>query len=147
MRAPNPEIFSIGPFTVYWYGVLIVTGATLAAWIASRLSRRNGHDPEIAWNLLIVCLVTGIIGARLYHVIDEWAYYRQNLAFRNAEIDILQHPFTIYIIPESNLIEHNFLIEGMNLLCIFSLFDFFLIVQHFIDSVHGCQTFLDMIIS
>jgi len=79
MRAPNPEIFSIGPFTVYWYGVLIVTGATLAAWIASRLSRRNGHDPEIAWNLLIVCLVTGIIGARLYHVIDEWAYYRQNL--------------------------------------------------------------------
>jgi phosphatidylglycerol:prolipoprotein diacylglycerol transferase len=44
----------------------------LAAYITSKLSSRNGHDPEIAWNLLIVCLVTGIIGARLYHVVDKW---------------------------------------------------------------------------
>ncbi|NLG28685.1 MAG: prolipoprotein diacylglyceryl transferase [Chloroflexi bacterium] len=78
MRAPDPRLFSIGPFTVYWYGVLIVTGATLAAYITSRLSRRNGHNPDIAWNLLIVLLVTGIIGARLYHVVDKWEYYRQN---------------------------------------------------------------------
>jgi len=73
---PDPVLFRIGPVTVYWYGVLIVTGAVLAAWIASRLSSRNGHNPEIAWNLLIVCLFAGVIGARLYHVLSSWDYYR-----------------------------------------------------------------------
>jgi len=75
---PNPVFLRIGPITIYWYGVLIVAGAMLAAHIASRLSRRNGHNPEVAWNLLLVVLVTGIIGARLYHVISSWGYYRQH---------------------------------------------------------------------
>ncbi len=73
-------LFRIGPISIYWYGVLIVTGAVLAAWIASRLARRNGHDPEIAWNLLIVCLFAGVIGARVYHIISSWDYYRANPA-------------------------------------------------------------------
>jgi len=69
---PNPMIFRVGPIAVYWYGVLIVTGAMLAAYLAGKLASRNGHDPELAWNMLIVCLITGIIGARLYHVVDKW---------------------------------------------------------------------------
>ena len=73
---PNPVLLRIGPVAIYWYGVLIVTGAMLAAHIASRLSRRNGHDPEIAWNLLLVCLLTGVIGARIYHILSSWEYYR-----------------------------------------------------------------------
>lgn len=74
---PNPVFLKIGPVAIYWYGVLIVTGAMLAAQVASYLSSRNGHDPEIAWNMLIVLLLTGIIGARLYHVASAWDYYRQ----------------------------------------------------------------------
>jgi phosphatidylglycerol:prolipoprotein diacylglycerol transferase len=60
---------------VYWYGVLIVGGAMLAAYIASKLSSHNGHDPEIAWNLLLLLLLTGVIGARLYHILSSWSYY------------------------------------------------------------------------
>jgi len=77
---PNPVIFRIGRFTVYWYGVLIVVGAMLAAHLASKLSRRNGHDPEIAWNLLLVVLITGILGARLYHIASAWEYYAEHPA-------------------------------------------------------------------
>ena len=72
---PNPVLVKIGPISIYWYGVLIVSGAMLAAHIASKLSRRNGHNPDVAWNLLLVCLVTGIIGARIYHIISSWEYY------------------------------------------------------------------------
>jgi len=75
---PNPVLFRLGPIAIYWYGVLIVGGAMLAAHIASKLSRRNGHDPEIAWNLLLVCLLTGVIGARIYHIISSWEYYRMH---------------------------------------------------------------------
>lgn len=72
---PDPVFLRLGPITVYWYGVLIVAGAMLAAYIVSKLSSRNGHDPEIAWNLLIVALFSGIIGARIYHIISSWDYY------------------------------------------------------------------------
>lgn len=75
---PNPVFLRIGPFTIYWYGLLIVIGATLAAHIASRLSSRNGHDPELAWNLLIVVLIAGILGARIYHIVSSWDYYSAN---------------------------------------------------------------------
>ncbi len=74
---PDPVLVRLGPITIYWYGVLIVSGAMLAAYIASKLSARNGHDPELAWNLLIVVLFTGIIGARIYHIISSWDYYVQ----------------------------------------------------------------------
>jgi phosphatidylglycerol---prolipoprotein diacylglyceryl transferase len=76
---PNPVLLRIGPISIYWYGVLIVSGAMLAAQIASKLSSRNGHDPEIAWNLLLVLLVAGVIGARIYHIISWWEYYRVHL--------------------------------------------------------------------
>ena len=75
---PDPVLIRIGPIAIYWYGVLIVSGAVLAAYIASRLSSRNGHDPEISWNLLLVVLFTGVIGARIYHIISSWDYYRMN---------------------------------------------------------------------
>lgn len=75
---PNPVFLRIGPLTIYWYGVLIVIGALLATYLASYLSRRNGHDPEIAWNMLVILLITGVLGARAYHVISSWDYYRAN---------------------------------------------------------------------
>ena len=75
---PNPVLLRLGPVTVYWYGVLIVGGAMLAAHIASKLSSKSGHDPEIAWNMLLVLLFTGIIGARIYHIISSWDYYKLN---------------------------------------------------------------------
>jgi len=79
---PSPVLVRIGPIAIHWYGVLIVTGAMLAAYLASKLSSRNGHDPEIAWNLLLVCLVSGVIGARIYHIISgsNWEYYRAHPA-------------------------------------------------------------------
>jgi len=56
--------------------VLIVSGAMLAAQISSWLSRRNGHNPEIAWNMLLVLLLAGILGGRVYHILSSWDYYR-----------------------------------------------------------------------
>ncbi|NLV73893.1 MAG: prolipoprotein diacylglyceryl transferase [Chloroflexi bacterium] len=75
---PNPVLFRIGSISIYWYGVLIVLGSLLATQLASNLSRRNGHDPEIAWNMLVVLLICGVVGGRIYHVISAWEYYRAN---------------------------------------------------------------------
>ncbi|OQA46519.1 MAG: Prolipoprotein diacylglyceryl transferase [Chloroflexi bacterium ADurb.Bin325] len=81
----NPIILDLGPFQVTWYGLLIVTGAVIAAWIATKEAARRGEDPEHVWNVLTWCLIFGIIGARLYHVFSSptgnfagWSYYREN---------------------------------------------------------------------
>ena len=80
-----PIAFRLGPFAVHWYGIIIVTAVLVAAYVASLEARRRGQDPDHAWNALLLCLVLGIIGARLYHVFSSprggmmgWNYYRQN---------------------------------------------------------------------
>jgi phosphatidylglycerol:prolipoprotein diacylglycerol transferase len=81
----NPVLIKIGGLEVHWYGVLIVLGALLAAWLSTKEAERRGEDPEHVWNLLTWVLILGIIGARLYHVFSTptgnfvgWAYYREH---------------------------------------------------------------------
>jgi phosphatidylglycerol:prolipoprotein diacylglycerol transferase len=52
-----------------FYGILIVTGAVLGAFLATREAKRRGHDPEVVWDLLIYLMIGGIIGARLWHIL------------------------------------------------------------------------------
>lgn len=80
----NPVIFEIGPFALQWYGIFIVGGAVIAAWLSARNAERAGENPDHIWNLLAWTLILGIIGARLYHVFSSpadaqgWSYYREN---------------------------------------------------------------------
>ena len=91
----NPIVLKLGPLQVHWYGLLIVGGAVLAAWISTKEAARRGEDPDHVWNLLTWGLIFGIIGARLYHVFSTptgnfagWAYYREHpieiIAFWNG---------------------------------------------------------------
>ncbi len=71
MSSPvDPILFQFGPFIIRWYGLLIVGGALAAAYIATLEAKRKQEDPDHVWNLLIWCLILGILGARLYHVLS-----------------------------------------------------------------------------
>jgi len=85
----NPLLFEVGPFAVRWYGLLIVSGALAAAYIAGIEARRKNEDPDHAWNLLIWCLIFGIIGARLYHVFSSPAGTNRGFNYY-----FFEHPFT-----------------------------------------------------
>lgn len=65
----NPVAFRIGPLAVHWYGIFIVTGALAAAFVAQSEAKRRGHNPNHVWDALALCLLFGIVGARLYHVL------------------------------------------------------------------------------
>jgi phosphatidylglycerol:prolipoprotein diacylglycerol transferase len=67
----NPILIQVGPFIVRWYGLLIVLGALAAAYIGTFEAKRRRENPEHPWNLLMWCLILGIIGARLYHVLSS----------------------------------------------------------------------------
>lgn len=53
---------------IYFYALVIISGALLGAFLASREAKRRGYNPEIIWDVLPWILIAGIIGARLWHV-------------------------------------------------------------------------------
>lgn len=75
---PSEIAFELGPFEIRWYGITFALGVLAATWLASVEARRKGDDPEYAWQAVPVLLVTGLIGARLYHVIDRWEFFQDN---------------------------------------------------------------------
>ena len=82
--------FTLGPFAVGWYGIMITTAAVAAIALTFVEARRRGQDREHVLNLALVVLPMGIIGARLYHVVDRWEFYSQNpsLIFGGAGLGI-----------------------------------------------------------
>jgi phosphatidylglycerol:prolipoprotein diacylglycerol transferase len=56
---------------VYGYGVMLVIGFFGAVALAKFLARRSGLDPEIFVNAALVALVSGVLGARLSHVLEN----------------------------------------------------------------------------
>lgn len=75
----NPVAFSIGFFNVYWYGILIGCGFMLALLFALKSLKRFGIDRDGYIDCVLIGLVGGIVGARLYYVIFRWDYYAQHL--------------------------------------------------------------------
>jgi len=75
------KIFGIN-FALRWYGVLVMLGVMVAAWIAEREYTRRGENGEHIWNSLIWALPVGVVGARLWYVANATlggnSYYMDN---------------------------------------------------------------------
>ena len=61
-----------------WYSFLIVLGAALAIWLASREEQRAGLPKDTVVDLSLWLLPFGIIGARIYYVIFSWDAFRND---------------------------------------------------------------------
>lgn len=94
----DPVIFSFKLFNfevaLRWYGVLVMVGVVVGALWAEREIRRRGENGEIVWDAMIWLLPAGIIGARLWYVVNSIlggnSYYIEN-------------PGRIFNIPEGGL--------------------------------------------
>ncbi|HSM24702.1 MAG TPA: prolipoprotein diacylglyceryl transferase [Anaerolineaceae bacterium] len=64
-----PEGFYIGKLFIHFYGVIIMFGAVLAAWLSTVEAKRRGYNPEIVWDMMPWLLIAGIIGARIWHIL------------------------------------------------------------------------------
>ncbi len=65
----NPVAFSIGGFSIYWYGICIALGMSLGLVYFFYASKKVGIDPDRGLDVIIVSGIAAIIGARLYYVI------------------------------------------------------------------------------
>lgn len=110
----DPVIFSFKLFNwdivLRWYGVLVMLGAVVGAWWAEKEIRRRGENGEVIWDAMILVLPAGIIGARLWYVVNNIlggsTYYTDN-------------PIKIINIPEGGLHFFGGLLFGVIALAIF----------------------------
>ncbi|MHC4591693.1 MAG: prolipoprotein diacylglyceryl transferase [Planctomycetota bacterium] len=62
----------VGAFPVKSYGFMIVCGFLLCLWLLQRRGKRMGLDPLALFDLAVAALLGGLVGARLFYVIDNW---------------------------------------------------------------------------
>ncbi len=90
----DPEIFSLGPIHVRYYGLLFAMGFMLGYYIIERMFKSEGIQQEWLDKLFMYVVIATIVGARLGHVIFYgWDYYSQ-------------HPGDIIKIWEGGLASH-----------------------------------------
>ncbi|UCG54364.1 MAG: prolipoprotein diacylglyceryl transferase [Dehalococcoidia bacterium] len=77
----DPVAFTIGSLEIRWYGLMIALGVfILVLWTFWQVRKHWPSFPsDRVLALAIVGIPSGIIFARLIHVIDKWEYYSQNL--------------------------------------------------------------------
>jgi phosphatidylglycerol:prolipoprotein diacylglycerol transferase len=59
------------------YGVMLLLAVVAAVALAARQAYRMGLDPEIIFSLAITVFVGGIIGARLFFVVQYWDRFQR----------------------------------------------------------------------
>jgi len=67
----DPVIFSVGPVSLHWYGMMYIAGFLFAMWLAVRRARRpgSGWTQIDAENLLFASFVGVIVGGRVGYVV------------------------------------------------------------------------------
>lgn len=105
---PTPEIFTVGSFTIRWYGLFFALSFLFGYLILLRFFRKEGIPVRILDELTTYMVLATIIGARLGHVFFyDWSEYKK-------------YPFTILKIWEGGLASHGAAIGIILALLIFS---------------------------
>lgn len=72
----HPIIFSIGPFAVRGYGLMLAigffTGILFAAWRAKKM----GENPDHVFNLSVWLVISSLLGARIYYILTHFSEFR-----------------------------------------------------------------------
>ena len=67
----NPIAFSIGSFSVRWYGLMYVVGITIGLLVAWPYAKWKGFTEDQLEKVVYWAVPAGLVGARLYYVIQQ----------------------------------------------------------------------------
>ena len=72
------DLFSIGPFTVHGYGLMITIGVLAALFIAEARAKKRDINADVLYPLTLVCVGFGFAGAKVLFCIVEWRQFFKN---------------------------------------------------------------------
>jgi prolipoprotein diacylglyceryl transferase len=84
----NPEIFSIGSFSIRWYGLLFASGFLVGQRIMAHIFRKEGLKETLLDSLLLTMVITTVVGARLGHFL----FYEPEVLLKNP-LQVITPPF------------------------------------------------------
>ena len=74
----QPEI-ELGPVTLQTFGLMLALGFLVAGIFAAKYLKELGRPAEWAYEMVFAALVGGIVGARLWAVIENWDEAKDDL--------------------------------------------------------------------
>lgn len=76
---PDPELLSVGSFSIRWYGVLFATGFFIGYFIVKDFFKREALSMKLLDKLATYLVIATVVGARLGHCLFyEPSYYLSN---------------------------------------------------------------------
>jgi phosphatidylglycerol:prolipoprotein diacylglycerol transferase len=103
----NPIAFSVLGFDVRWYGILIGSGMIIALLLGQYTCKVKGLDYDTILNIALLAIPIGIVGARVYYVIFDWASYKND-------------PIQVFNVRGGGLAIHGGLIFGLSAALIYT---------------------------
>lgn len=75
----DPILLEVGGIAILrWYSLAITIAIFVSVWLIDREFKRKGMDTSHYGGIATWTIVLGILGARLFHVIDDWGFYSDN---------------------------------------------------------------------
>lgn len=74
-----PYLFKIGNFELRIYSLMIIIGLLLTLYITRKKMEKMGYQQEYFENMIIVVFIAALLGARIYYVMFNWEYYKNDL--------------------------------------------------------------------
>ncbi|MEW2384861.1 prolipoprotein diacylglyceryl transferase [Micromonospora sp. NPDC047707] len=71
LPSPTTAVWQVGPVPIRAYALCIIVGIVVACWVAERRLRQRGVAPGAVLDIAVWAVPTGIIGARIYHVVTS----------------------------------------------------------------------------
>lgn len=65
------DLFSIGPFTVHGYGLMMAIGILTAYFLVERGGKKRGMDENKIFNLAVWAVVGGLLGAKILYLLTR----------------------------------------------------------------------------
>lgn len=103
------ELFSVGPFHVYFFGLMIAISMITAMYFVEWQAKKRGIKDDIMFNLAIIVVIGGVVGARLFYIL----FYNPSFYF--------SHPMEILKINEGGLSIHGGILVAMVVGYIYSI--------------------------
>ena len=68
----NPDLIDAGEFVLSWHGFLTFIAVALSVFLVARWGTREGMVADSIYSVAVWCIVGGVVGARVLHIIDRW---------------------------------------------------------------------------
>ena len=87
------------PLQITWHGFFTAVGTLVGIWLAVRWATRAGYTEDDTFSVAMWGVIGAIIGARLFHVVDQWDFYSRD-------------PITILKVNEGGLAIYGTIVGG-----------------------------------